>query len=59
MEIVDYRYLKVNKGVATMARIQLEIQHNNTEANRIIIDSEHIPFVSQGSIEGGHINWND
>ncbi len=58
MTKVEHKYLKVYGGVMTGSSVELEISPNNLKINRIIIDSEKIPFRSQGSIEGGHENWN-
>ncbi|AFM04756.1 hypothetical protein Fleli_2386 [Bernardetia litoralis DSM 6794] len=59
MTVIEQKYLKVNKGIMTGSFVQLEIKPNDTEINRIIIDSERSPFRSQGLIEGGHKNWNE
>lgn len=58
MAVVEHKYLKVIDKVMTGASVQLEIVPNNQGVNQIIIDSESIPFRSQGFIEGGHENWN-
>ena len=58
MTVIEHKYLKVYKGGMTGSSVQLEIEPNDLETNQIIIDSEKIPFRSQGYIEGGHENWN-
>ncbi|SEB87034.1 hypothetical protein SAMN04489761_2009 [Tenacibaculum sp. MAR_2009_124] len=58
MTKVEHKYLKIYDGVMTGSSVELEISPNNLKTNRIIIDSEKIPFRSQGLIEGGHENWN-
>ncbi|MDA7502029.1 hypothetical protein N8482_02020 [Chitinophagales bacterium] len=58
MTVVEHKYLKVYQGGMTGASVQLEIAPNNLEINRIIVESEQIPFRSQGMIEGGYENWN-
>lgn len=58
MTKVEHKYLKVYGGVMTGSSVELDISPNNLKINRIIIDSEKIPFRSQGSIDGGHENLN-
>lgn len=59
MIVVEHKYLKVFDGIMTSSSVQLEIKPNELETNQITIDSEQIPFRSQGLIEGGHKNWNE
>ena len=58
MTVVAYKYLKVYEGRMTGSSVQLEITPNNLGIHRITIDSENIPFRSQGLKEGGYENWN-
>lgn len=59
MTKVEHKYLKVYYGVMMGSSVRLKISPNNLKTNRILIDSEKIPFRSQGLIEGGHENWNN
>lgn len=58
MPVIDYKYVKCLENIPTIAVIQLEIVRNDLNEHRIIVETEKIPFRSQGCIEGGHEIWN-
>lgn len=58
MPLIKHKYLKVFHGRMTAAIIELEITPNDLKKHQIVIETEKIPFRSQGQIEGGHENWN-
>lgn len=58
MEKIEYAYIKVTNSGPSGAKVQMSIEKNGLDDHKIIINTEKIPFRSQGCIEGGHHNWN-
>lgn len=58
MTLVPFKYLNVLDGVITMCFIELEISFSSSEKHCIIINTETIPFKSQGGLEAGFKHWN-